>query len=193
MKVPTQQSQILTKTFLEYKDFISSDKIKTLTDKEEFRETLKIFYRISDEDVNAFKYSTLKDMYKILVNVLNTKQELVRTFKLDGVEYGLVPNFDDLTFAEVVDCDTEDVYQQIAVLYRPIIKKKKDKYKIKKYKANIEHYDRLKEELTLDVYNSFISFFLSTQKEILKYSVHSLTGMDIDPTQRKILGKLGVG
>jgi hypothetical protein len=65
-------------------------------------------------------------------------------FKLDGVEYGYLPSYKEITFAEFVDLDTlltkkpEEVMDYLhiitAIMYRPIISEKsKHNYKIEKY------------------------------------------------------------
>lgn len=194
MEIPLKQSDIKLNDFLKYQEYI-----KNLNDNDKknykkfYKETVKIFYHLDDKELLSFKYNTLIDMYKIIENILNTKQEVVLKFEIENVKYGLNPNFNDITFGEMVDCDTEDILRQICILYIPIIKEKGEKYLIKPYDANIDIYETFKKELTLDIYNGFIAFFLKIQQGFMIYIQKSLTEMDITPDQKKILEGNGDG
>ena len=67
------------------------------------------------------------------------------------------------------------------------------KYIIEPYKADISIYDELKENLTLDVYNGFIGFFLRIQQTLLSCTLNSLMEMDLTPKMKKDLAESGVG
>ena len=193
MKIPKRQKDIKLKSYLEYQDFVAN-----LTDEQKLDERLilktmiMIFYEIDNEKYDSLPFTQLSDMTQIIDNIFKMKVELVPTFKIDKVEYGLVPNFDDLTLAELVDCSTDNVIQQMCVLYRPILNKKKNKYTIQKYKAEID-IELFKEHLTLDIYNGFVSFFLKIQNGLMHYTLKSLTEMDITAEQKKNLEENGPG
>lgn len=76
-----------------------------------------------------------------IIEVLNETPELTLKFTLNNVEYGFIPSLeDDITLAEFVDLDNltgnwDEMQQFMSILYRPITKKKGDKYKIQPYKA----------------------------------------------------------
>ena len=194
MKIPRRQKDILVKDFLEYKKFYENIPEDKKGDEELLlRNTIRIFYKIDNKKIDNLKYKTLLDMYKIIENILNTDQKPVERFHLNGIEYGLIPDFTDLTLGEMVDCNTEDVIQQIAVLYRPIIKKRGNNYKIGKYEADMEHKEELENILTLDIYSGFVSFFLSIQKDFMRSTQKSLMEMDMDQETRSNLEKSGVG
>lgn len=193
MIIPEKLSDIKVKTFLEYQDYFNSLKEEERESHDAFIKKLCIFFNITIDEYIKIPFTTAVSMNNIINNLLEMKQDLVPTFKLGKVEYGINPNFDDLTFAEMVDCDTDDVIKQIAILYRPIIKKKGKKYLIEPYKADIKSYDLFKEELTLDVYLGFITFFLRIQNALLSYTLKSLMEMDLSPEQRKSLEESGVG
>jgi hypothetical protein len=194
MKIPKAQSDILLKDYLEYDKWVNS-----LTEEEEKDEklilwnTIHIFYHIEKEEFDQKPAKQIKDMYQIIHNILSTIQPIVPTFTFKGVEYGLIPNFDDMTFAELVDLDTDDTLRQICILYRPVKEKKKGKYTIEPYKADIEIYDELKEEITLDIYSGFIGFFLRIQKGFTNYTLKYLMETDIEAKLKKGLEESGVG
>ena len=157
------------------------------------KNTVKIFYGLDEDGFNQLEYVVIQDMFQIISNILTIEQELVTIFIHNNVEYGINPNFNDITFGEMVDCDTTDIIQQICILYRPIVSKKGGKYIIEKYKANIEIYNELKETLTLDIYLGFIGFFLSIHKSLLNYTLNYITEKASDPDKKKLLEKSGNG
>lgn len=194
MKIPRKQNDIKVKNFLKYQDFIES-----LTDEQKeddvylVKNTVMIFYDLTEEEFEEKPYQQILDMHQIIMNILTIPGELVQTFKLDGVEYAITPDLKDMTFAELVDVDTVDVLQQICVLYRPVKKRKGDKYIIEKYKADIKHYDRLKDELTLDVYLGFIIFFFNIEKDLLMDFQKYIKAQDITVKQKKTSEQCGDG
>ena len=77
--------------------------------------------------------STLTEMFE-------QKPNLVRSFKLNNINYGFHPQLDDLTLGEYIDLDTfigdwENIEKAMSVLYRPVVNKIKDKYTIEEYKV----------------------------------------------------------
>ena len=190
MKIPRKQSDILLSTFLKYEEFVEA---LTEEQKEDnyyiIKNTVMIFYNLTEEEFNKRTYTTILDLYQIIQNILDTPQRVILTFKMNDIVYGLNPDFNSITFGELMDCDTTDVLQQISVLYRPVINKKGEKYLIEEYKANIETYEMFKNNLTLDIYNGFVSFFLKISESLTNYIQKYLMDQDINQNQKKILEK----
>jgi len=194
MKIPRKQSDILVKTYLEYEEYIKSLDKDNYDNNDVLKNTVKIFYQLSDEQYNKLTYQTALDLNQIIVNILKVPQSLVVKFKHNKKTYAINPNFDDLTMAEWVDLDCDDIFKQISILYRPIKHKLFKKYTIEPYKADISIYGNMKEWLTLDIYTGFVSFFLNLNKELLNYTLNSLTeDQDLSQEQRKILQESGHG
>ena len=191
MKIPKSKKDILAKTYLEYIEYI---KTEPTDEKEILKNTVKIFFEIDEDKFNSFEYTVILDMYKIISNILSLPQELITMFKHNDIEYGINPNFDDMTFGEMVDCDTEDILQQICILYRPITNKKGNNYTIEKYKGDIEVYEELKNTLTLDIYLGFVGFFLKISQSLLKNSLsYTLNQVATPAEKKKLLEEYGVG
>jgi len=98
------------------------------------------------------------------------KDELHNIFTHNGIEYGLENDWTKLAWGGWVDLEVfasdkieENIHYLMAVLYRPVINKKKGKYTIKPYKADdIE--DRANEFLTLPVnywFGASVFFFIT--------------------------------
>ena len=194
MKIPRKQSDILAKTYLEYEEYIKSLDKDNYDNNDVLKNTVKIFYQLSDEQYNKLTYKTVTDLNQIIVNILKVPQSLVVKFKHNKKTYAINPNFDDLTFGEFVDLDTDDVLKQISILYRPIKHKLFKKYTIEPYKADISIYEDMKEWLTLDIYLGFVSFFLKINQDLLNYSLNYLMeDQDLNHETKKTLQTNGAG
>ena len=99
---------------------------------------IEIFCSVPLEKVMLLKVKDSTEISNIITDIFEEKPSLVKRFELNGVEYGFQPQLDELTLGEYIDLDTfigdwENMERAMNVLYRPIIVKLKDKYKIDKY------------------------------------------------------------
>ncbi len=134
--IPTDLSEI---TLWQYKHFL---KIQKTVDDEKFlsAKIIEIFCGVKLEDVMQIKFNDSEFIVDTLTKMFEQKPKLVTKFKLNNKEYGFHPQLDDLTLGEYIDLDTfigdwENIEKAMAVLYRPIINKLKDKYTIEEYKV----------------------------------------------------------
>ncbi len=123
---------------------------------------IEIFCNLKLSDTLKMKFSDVDAICNILADMLNSKPELVKTFKMNGVEYGFIPKLDDISLGEYVDLDTflgdwENMHRAMAVLYRPIEQKYGDKYSIVEYDAGD---GEMMKHMPLDAVISSIVFFL---------------------------------
>jgi hypothetical protein len=122
---------------------------------------LEIFCGVKLKDAYQMRYKDVDGVVEVLSSMLNQKPQLVQRFKLGDVEYGFIPNLDDMSFGEYVDLDTylgnwEEMHRAMAVLYRPIKQKYGDKYNIVDYEVvNSEMY----KNMPMDAVMSSILFF----------------------------------
>jgi hypothetical protein len=89
------------------------------------------------------------------------KPDLVKSFKLGGIEYGFIPDLDEITLGEYIDLDTymgewDKIEIAMNVLYRPIKQKLGKKYTIEDY--NPDKKDHLV-NMPMDAVFSSILFF----------------------------------
>jgi hypothetical protein len=134
--IPTDLSEI---TLRQYKHFL---KIQKTVDDEKFlsAKIIEIFCGVNLEDVMQIKFNDSEFIVDTLTKMFEQKPNLVTKFKLNNKEYGFHPQLDDLTLGEYIDLDTfigdwENIEKAMAVLYRPIVNKLKDKYTIEEYKV----------------------------------------------------------
>ena len=101
---------------------------------------LEIFCKLKLETIMTMKATRIKTVTATLTEMFNAKQDLKHIFRMDGVQYGFIPNLEDMTFGEYVDLDSnisdfQEIHKAMAVLYRPIEKKFKGQYTIEPYEA----------------------------------------------------------
>ena len=137
---------------------------------------IEVFCGIELRD--AFKMKA-KDVYRIsniLTDMFEQKPKLVQRFTMDGVEYGFIPNLDDISLGEYIDLDThlskwENMHLAMAVLYRPINNKLKSKYTIEEYEAKDQ--DKMK-NMPMDAVISSMLFFYRLGIELSKVMTNYL-------------------
>lgn len=169
--IPESLNEITLKQWMRYTDAVEKHK-----DDDTFlqMQTVSIFCNIRLIDVNQMKLNDFQNILLKIAEVLQEKPKLQSTFKLSGVEYGIIPNFDDMTAGEYIDLDRYlskdeyDPYKAMAVLYRPITFKKKGTYEIEKYTGS-QAYDFEMQQAPAGVFLGALDFFLSLGQELLNH------------------------
>jgi len=144
------------------------------------KKVLEIFCDIKLSDVDKIGLNVFDDTLVHLSSVLNSKPELSQTFKLEGtdgvvVEFGMIPNLDKMSYGEFIDLEKylfsdKDLHKAMAVLYRPVKFKSKDKYLIHEYKGTSYMADVMK-DTPLDVAISARVFFYRLATKLGNYTM----------------------
>ena len=144
------------------------------------KKVLEIFCDIKLSDVDKIGLNVFDETLVHLSSVLNSKPELSQTFKLEGtdgvvVEFGMIPNLDKMSYGEFIDLEKylfsdKDLHKAMAVLYRPIKFKSKDKYLIHDYKGTSYMADVMK-DTPLDVAISARVFFYRLATKLGNYTM----------------------
>jgi len=137
--IPTDLNEI---TLRQYKHFL---KIQKGVEDEGFlnAKIIEIFCNMKLTDVMRLKFNDTELIVNTLTEMFEQKPNLVTSFKLDKINYGFHPQLDDLTLGEYIDLDTfigdwENIEKAMAVLYRPVVNKIKEKYIIEEYKVGAD-------------------------------------------------------
>ena len=165
LNIPNKLSEI---TLRKYQKFV---KLNVEDADERFLQIkmIEIFCEISHEKVLKIKFSDADRVTAILGDMFLQKPKLVTKFKLNGVEYGFIPELDEISFGEYIDLDTylgdwENIHTAMNVLYRPIESEKGERYVIKDY--NVDTKDNLL-DMPLDAVISSVFFFLSFRERLV--------------------------
>jgi len=157
LNIPTELNEI---TLKQYKKFIS---IGENNQDPNFIQAkmIEIFCGVSHKFATLMKYSDVEEITGMINKLLIQQPKLVNTFKMDGIEYGFIPDLDDMTLGEYIDLDTytgdnNNIEVAMNVLYRPIVTKLKNKYVIEKY--NPDNRDKML-NMPMDAVVSSLFFF----------------------------------
>ena len=164
LNIPNKLSEI---TLRKYQKFV---KLNVEDADERFLQIkmIEIFCEITHEKVLKIKFSDADRITAILGDMFLQKPKLVTKFKLNGLEYGFIPELDEISFGEYIDLDTylgdwENIHTAMNVLYRPIESKKGERYVIKDY--NVDTKDNLL-DMPLDAVISSVFFFYHLGKDL---------------------------
>jgi hypothetical protein len=172
--VPTKLSEIPLKNYQEFMKLVEN------SNDEEFiaQKTIEIFCGLNMRDVINIKWSDVKDLISHFNTLFKQKSEFVHTFKIQDMEFGFIPNLEDITFGEYVDLESnitsiDNFHKAMAVMYRPIKTRRKDKYEIIEYTGTAEFSDLMK-FAPLDVVMSASLFFWNLGNDLVQATLLSL-------------------
>lgn len=122
------------------------------------------------DEVKKYPKEPVKLMINYLTNQMQEKKDVIihRTFEHEGIKYGLENDWGKLSWGawqdfEILSAENteQNIHHIMAILYRPIIKEKGDKYTIKEYEPNdiIERAEIFK-DIPVDYWFGASNFFL---------------------------------
>lgn len=188
--VPNSLNEV---TLGQYQEYI---KLKDLSETELSLKMIEIFCNLKSEQVRYLKATDVRTVVTIISEMFDSKPSLVNTFKIDGIEYGFIPNLDEMSFGEYIDLDTfigdwDNIEKAMGVLYRPVEIRKGNRYHIKEYEAGeTEHL----KAMPLDAVLGSILFFYRLGNDLCKITMNSLEGKEMEEFQAHLNSEAnGVG
>jgi len=170
-----------------YQEFVA---MKEKSNDEELiaNKMIQIFCGLQLGEVAKIKLKDLNGLIKHFTEVFSEKPQLIRNFKIKNIEFGFIPNLENISFGEYVDLehhlkDWSTYHKAMAVMFRPIKEKHKDKYLIIDYEPNEDMQDLMK-FAPLDVAISASFFLQNLGRELLN---HTLTYLRNELTKSKDL------
>ena len=173
LRIPTSLNEI---TLGQYQEFSKLDNDTEIKPVDIQLKMIEIFCGVSDLVVRNMKATDITEICNILNNMFDTEHQLVNRFKLNGVDYGFIPELDDMTFGEYVDLDTfigdnDNLHRAANVLFRPIEFKRGDRYTVKDYDSDTSE---IAKDFPLDVVLGAIVFFYRLGKDLSVAMMNSL-------------------
>ena len=143
---------------------------------------IEIFCNLDAKSVRMLKVGDANRVVEVLNNMFEKQPELIRTFKIDGVEYGMIPNLDEISLGEYIDLDTyigdwQNMQIAMNVLYRPINEKIGEKYTIVEY--DVDTKEKL-EHIPMDIVLGSIFFLYNLGIELSMVMVDYLENQQMD-------------
>jgi len=136
---------------------------------------IEIFCGIPLSDSYKLKMSSVIAIIDILNELLSQTPKRVEQFTMNGVQYGFIPDLDEMSLGEYVDLDGSasdwnNMHIAMNVLYRKIKIKKSGKYNIVDY--NVENPEKMK-DMPLDAAIGSLFFFYNLGMELSKHTILS--------------------
>ena len=150
---------------------------------------IEIFCGIPLSESYKLKMSSVQAIVDILTDMLNETPAHIDKFSLDGVQYGFVPDLDEMSLGEYVDLDGnasdwQKMHIAMNVLYRPVITDKVGKYNIKEYTADDP--SKMK-DMPLGVALGSLFFFYNLGIELSKHTILSSSNQQEMETIQELL------
>jgi len=172
INVPNELNEI---TLKQYQKFL---KVQDTSEDNNIIQTkmIEIFCGVKPQDALNIKLTDAERITRIISDMFEQKPNLVQSFWLNNIEYGFVPDLDEITLGEYIDLDTymgdwENIHIAMNVLYRPITQKMGSKYLIEDYEP--EKRDRIL-TMPMDAVFSSILFFYRLGIELSKTMMNYL-------------------
>jgi hypothetical protein len=175
-------------------------KLDLILKDENTNEMLKRFQVVSTlcdiplEDMMKIKPNDVIQIYNQLIEVCNQNLELVKTFVVDGIEFGFIPDIEKMSTAEYMDLNEyfgTNIERTTAVLYRPIKKKSGSVYSIEEYNGTDEHIELIR-KAPASAFTTSSVFFYNLGKELLIYTTEYLA-KNLTQEEQTALYQNGVG
>lgn len=174
LTIPTTLNDI---KLAQYQKFLS---IAKDNEESEFlqQKMVQIFCGIDLKDVAQIRYKDVAEINASINTLFSKENHLIQRFKMGGVEFGFIPNLDEMSTGEYMDLDTyitdwDTMHNAMAVLYRPITNKLGNKYQIEEYKGSITYADVMR-HAPLDVVLGAMVFFYNLGNDLLKSTINYL-------------------
>ena len=177
--------------------------IETGSKTEEAIETIAAFSDIPNELIKELR---IQDVALIMNKMAQLQSEqdsvLKKTFEIEGVEYGMHPNLDDLTLGEYADIETfikngieKNLPELMAVLFRPIVEKENDIYSIEAYDGNIKIRSEVMKKMSAEQVQSALVFFYALGMILLEITQSFLVErkQEMETLQTETLQNAGAG
>lgn len=166
--VPTSLNEIPLKNYQEFMKVYNSGSDETFI----AEKMVQIFCGLKLADVINIKATDVFDVVESLNKLFNSIPKFDNRFTLGGVEFGFIPNFEEITSGEYIDLenyitDIDTMHKAMAVMYRPIVAKDKEKYTIKEYTGAEEFAEAMK-YAPLGIVLATNVFFWTLKTDLLK-------------------------
>jgi hypothetical protein len=186
LTIPTQLSEI---KLAQYQAFL---KIAETNEDSEFlhQKMVQYFCGVDLRDIANIKHKQVMEITASINEMFKVSHKLIPRFKMGGVEFGFIPNLEDMTQGEFVDLDTyisdwQEMHKAMAVLFRPITKKVNDKYQIEDYNGSIT-YSEVMKHAPIDVVLGATVFFYHLGNELMN---STLTYLEGNPQIQSLMSK----
>lgn len=177
LSVPSNLESIELWQYQKYMGVVETNKDQEATEFLNLK-LVEIFCGVSLKDVSSINMKDFNKITEIIGNAFAEETPLIRHFELDGIEFGFVPNLDKISIGEYIDIESnlsgfKNMHKAMAVLYRPVTKKHKEKYQVEEYVGHDEYAEAMK-YMPLNAALGAMVFFYRLEKDLLNTTLKCL-------------------
>jgi len=174
LRIPTTLNDVTLKQYQEFAKL--ENKLDDTNDSTIQLKIVEIFCNVPEIVVRNMKATDIAEVCEIINTMFDAQHQLINRFTLNGVEYGFIPELDDMSFGEYMDLDTfigdnDNLHRALNVLFRPIEHKRGNRYKIKDYNPDTSEDAK---DFPLDAVLGAIVFFYNLGKDLSLVMMNSL-------------------
>ena len=172
VNTPEDISDITLNQYIRFNSLMS--KKDSMTEEEFIKRTVSLMTGLSVKSLSDVTYSDFERLALEVTIALGTESPFVNRFVLDGIEYGFIPNLDNMSTAEYVDLKTygmseENLHKVMAIMFRPVtVSHSFDKYEIEKYSGTGDRAEVMR-QAPMNVVNGMVGFFYLLANELKNY------------------------
>ena len=150
----------------------------TLDDMSFIKRFLVIFTGMKYRDIGSINVDDFNMMFAQVTKALETESPFQDRFTLDGIEYGFVPNLDEITIGEYIDLSNygnslDTMNKVMAVLFRPVISTDSfGNYEIASYDGTKNRANIMK-QAPMNIVSGMLVFFCSLSRELRNHILKS--------------------
>ena len=176
LNIPESLNEVTLSQYQKWVKIIDEEKISTFFQ----QKMIEIFCNAELKKILQMKVKDVDEVTSNIDNLFNEKPLFVPTFNLGEIEFGFIPQLDEMTFGEYIDLDNyltdwETMHKAMSVLFRPILHKRKGKYVIEEYQGS-DTYNL--SEMPLNVVMGALVFFCNLRNELQKHILNYLKTQD---------------
>jgi hypothetical protein len=176
--IPTDLKEITLSQYKRYQKVVADN-----ADDETYIciQMVAIFCNIEVGDVMKLPAIEFADIVKTIAQTLDQSPALTRTFKMNGVNYGFIPNMERISLGEHATIDTcmgkdELTELMLSVMYRPIKRKAGEYYEIEEFTGDESLALNFK-DTPMHIVRGAMVFFWSLFSELLNHTLCSIPKM----------------
>lgn len=174
LRIPTTLNDVTLKQYQEFAKLES--KLDDTNDSTIQLKIVEIFCNVPEIVVRNMKATDIAEVCELINTMFDAQHQLINRFTLNGVEYGFIPELDNMSFGEYMDLDTfigdnDNLHRAVNVLFRPIEHKRGHRYKLKKYNPDTSD---IAKDFPLDAVLGAIVFFYNLGKDLSLVMMNSL-------------------
>ena len=157
---------------------------------------IEIFCGIPLSDSYKLKMSSVIAIIDILNELLSQTPKRVEKFTMNGIDYGFIPDLDEMSLGEYIDLDGsasdwDNMHIAMNVLYRKVKISKAGKYNIVDY--NVDNPEKMK-DMPLDAAIGSLFFFYNLGMELSKHTIlYSSSQEEMEVYQEHLTSQINGG